>query len=207
MAVFTDIKEIPLFSYRVLYADPPWLFNNWSDKGEDRNPNQDYDCMPTDEIAAMPVGHLAAKDCVLFMWVTNPMLPDGLEVMRRWGFQYRALGFTWAKTTKQGLRADPPRPVPDDFNWQMNNGYWTRQNTEHCLIGVTGNISRNVGAAGVRELLIAGSGADKSQKPLESYERIERLVDGPYLELFARNTRRNWDSFGNEVHKFGERNS
>ena len=207
MTAYTDINRISLLRYRVIYADPPWLFESRSEKGDGRNPNQDYDCMPTAEIAALPVHQMASKDCVLFLWVTNPMLPDGLAVMRAWGFKYKAVGFTWAKATKQGLNGDPVRPLKDEFNWRMNNGYWTRQNTEHCLIGTMGDIARRPDARNVRELLIAGSGADKSQKPIEAYDRIERLVDGPYLELFARNTRRGWDSFGNEVFKYGERNS
>jgi len=200
MTIYTTIPEIPLFRYRVIYADPPWYFENYSKKGEGRNAVAHYDCMDIEAIKAMNVGHMAAQDCVLFLWVTNPMLEAGLDVMRAWGFTFKAVGFTWAKVTKQGLR-EPRIPITDDYNWRMNNGYWTRQNTEMCLIGVMGKIARNEVATNVRELIVAPMG-DHSQKPHATYARIERLVDGPYLELFARNARHGWDSFGDEVGKY-----
>jgi len=199
--IYTDLSQIPMFAYRVIYADPPWAYENWSESGAHKNASAHYDCMDLEDIKAMNVGHLVGRDGVLFLWVTNPMLPQGLEVMAAWGFQFKAVGFTWAKCTKQGLAANPVQPIPDDFNWRMNNGYWTRQNTEMCLIGVMGDIARNQIATNVRELVIAPLG-DHSQKPPETYDRIERLVHGPYLELFGRNEREGWDTFGNEVGKY-----
>ena len=199
--IYTDLNQVPLFKYRVIYADPCWSYENWSEAGTHKNASAHYDCMTTDEIKALNVGHLASRECVLFLWVTNPMLDQGLEVMKAWGFKYKAVGFTWVKPTKQGLKPKNNRPIPDDFNWRMNLGYWTRQNTEMCLIGVTGDIARNESAKDVRELIVAPL-SDHSQKPQETYERIERLVGGPYIELFARNEREGWDSFGNEVGKY-----
>lgn len=78
MTAFTSFDEIPEASYGVIMADPPWLFANWSKKGEAKNPVAHYRCMPVEDIRDLPVHRLAGRDCVLWLWATNPMLPQAL---------------------------------------------------------------------------------------------------------------------------------
>lgn len=179
--------DLPMFGAGAIYADPPWSFENYSEKGEDRNATSHYDCMDLDAIKSLPVGQLASKDCALFLWVTNPMLPQGLEVMKAWGFTFKTVAFTWAKRSKL------------DTAWHMGLGYWTRQNTESCLLGVNGSPQRQ--SKGVRELLTEPR-REHSRKPDRVVSDIEALVPGPYVELFARTERPGWQSWGNQVRKF-----
>lgn len=194
---FTDL---PMFSYGAIMADPAWDFKAWSRRGEHRSAKQHYDCMTEEEIKALPVGHLASRHCALFLWVPSPLLPLGLEVMAAWGFKFKTLAFCWAKPTKQSALS-PAGDVSIDRNWRMTTGYWTRQNTESCLLGTTGQPKRL--AADVRQLIVAPL-REHSRKPDQVYDRIVRLVGGPYCELFSRQRRPGWDTWGNELDKFQE---
>ena len=112
------------------------------------------------------------------------MLPQALAVIEAWGFTYKTIAFTWAKRT------------PRDNGWHFGLRYWTRQNSESCLLATRGHPKRLSRA--VPELLIAPR-RQHSQKPDEIYERIGRLCPGPYLEMFARSQRVGWDSWGLEA--------
>src|SRR6476661_8011262 len=79
--------------YGVILADPPWLFRNWSTKGTGRNAISHYDCLDFSALAALPISDLAADDCVLFLWATDPLLPRALELMQAWGFEYKTVAF------------------------------------------------------------------------------------------------------------------
>lgn len=182
------LKDYPLFNYQVIYADPAWSYENWSKEGAHKNASSHYDCMTIDDIKKLPVGQLASKDCVLFLWVTDPLLQEGLDVMKAWGFKYQTVAFTWAKQAR----------VNHD-KWHMGLGYWTRANPEMCLLGTTGKPERL--GKGVRQLVMEPI-REHSRKPDRMYGDIEKLVDGPYLELFARNKREGWDSWGNQTDKF-----
>src|SRR3954453_23692915 len=86
--------------YKVIYADPPWTFSTYSKKGKGRSPEAYYDCMTLADIMALPVGEWAAKDSVLLLWATDPLLEKAFEVIRAWGFTYKTAGFYWAKLNK-----------------------------------------------------------------------------------------------------------
>src|SRR5579883_3443792 len=90
--------------YRVIYADPPWTFATYSHKGKGRSAEAYYDCMSLDAIKALPVAEWAARDCVLLLWATDPLLPAAFEVIRAWGFTYKTVGFYWAKLNKSASR-------------------------------------------------------------------------------------------------------
>ncbi len=139
--------------------------------------------MSLEAIKGLPVATLAAPDCFLFLWATMPMLPEAFEVMSAWGFRYRTVAFTWAKTTKHG------KPF-------VGMGYYTRANAELCLLGTRGRPQRKSRA--VRQLILSAVGRH-SAKPAEQYERIEALAEGPYCELFARNVRPGWAAWGRDV--------
>lgn len=163
---------------------PPWHFKSYSPKGDGRNANQHYSCMSITDICNLRVSDLAADDCVLLMWCVDPMLPEALEVIKAWGFKYKTVGFTWAKQNK------------NDLGMFTGLGYWTRSNPEMCLLATKGKPKRLSKA--VRQLIISQR-QEHSRKPDEVYDRIEQLLDGPYVELFARRERKGWDSWGNEL--------
>lgn len=183
-------------SYGTIYADPPWRFSTYSDKGKGRSAEAHYDCMSLPEIKAMPVGSWAAPDAALFLWATDPMLQHAMEVMAAWGFKYKTVAFYWVKLNKgrNGMFL-----TPKDFFTGM--GFWTRANPEMCLLGTRGHPKRRHND--VQKLLLA-SRREHSRKPEAAYERIERLVGGPYLELFARAGQPGWDRLGNQTSLFDE---
>jgi N6-adenosine-specific RNA methylase IME4 len=168
--------------YRVIYADPPWTFATYSDKGKGRSAEAHYDCMSIEDIAALPVSTWAADDAALFLWVTKPLLMKMNKVIQAWGFDYKTVGFTWAKTKKHHTGS-----VFDDDDFPIGCGYYTRANPEMCLLATRGKPLERKSKA-VRELITAPR-REHSRKPGEAYDRIEALFDGPYLEMFARQSR------------------
>jgi N6-adenosine-specific RNA methylase IME4 len=152
--------------------------------------------MDTAALCALPVGELAADDCVLFLWACWPNLHDALAVIDAWGFEFKTAAFVWTKAHAGQLEM-----FRDDADVQVGMGYWTRANTEPCLLATRGKPKRI--NADVRQAIIEPR-RQHSRKPSLVYQRIERLVAGPYVELFARARRIGWDSWGNEPDKFGE---
>lgn len=177
--------------YRAIYADPPWRFRTWSETNQAKSPSRHYDLMTTEDLKRLPVGEMAAPDAALFMWAVNPMIPQALDVMAAWGFKYATVAFTWAKRT------------PTDRAWHFGLGYWTRQNTEQCLLGVRGKPKVLKSAGSVRQLIVEPR-REHSRKPDRVRADIESLISGPYLELFARSTAPGWDSWGNQTDRFGD---
>jgi N6-adenosine-specific RNA methylase IME4 len=175
--------------FPVILADPPWTFETWSDKGKGRSPERHYSCMSLMDICELPVQKLAADDCALFLWTTYPHLQQAQKVIEAWGFSYRTLGFIWVKQAKGGS------------GLHTGTGYWTRANSEPCLLAAKGKRQRR--SAGVHQVILSPV-REHSRKPDEIYDRIEQLLAGPYLELWARRTRPGWESWGNQVGKFDE---
>lgn len=185
--------------YRAIYADPAWTYQTFSDKGKDRSPETHYECMSIDEIKALPVKEIAAKDCILFMWIIDTHAEMAFEVLKAWGFTYKTKGFTWVKLNAVDPKA--PKAVDDASAYFTGMGHWTRANPEDCLLATKGKPSRKEDGKGVRRLIVAER-REHSRKPDEVYGRIEALVPGPYVELFSRAGRPGWDAMGNEVGKF-----
>ena len=179
---------------RVILVDPPWKFRVRSPKGEDRSASNHYEVMTPEEIAAMPVGTLAAKNCALLLWATWPFLPEALMVIGTWGFAYKTCGFVFAKTNKNG-------DIRDEKGQHMGNGFYTRANTEPCLLATRGGKLRCEDGKDVRQLIVEDV-REHSRKPDDLHPRIERLFDGPYCELFAREPRPGWNVWGNETDRF-----
>lgn len=169
--------------YRIIYADPPWSYRDKANAGR-RGAEYKYPCMAVEQIKALPVSALADDNCALFLWVTFPMLQEGLDVIRAWGFEYKTVAFIWVKTTKTGK-----------LFWGMGN--WSRSNAEVCLLGVKGKPARV--SAAVHSVIVSPV-RDHSRKPDEARERIVRLMgDLPRIELFARERAPGWSCWGNEV--------
>ena len=170
--------------FAVIYADPPWEFKVYRGKGKQRSAERYYDTSSIEAIKALPVAPLAADDCALFMWAVMPELPGALEVIKAWGFEYKTAGFTWVKQNKSGE------------GLFTGMGYWTRSNAEICLFATRGSPQRM--AKDVSQVILSPVG-EHSAKPQEARRRIERLLLGPYLELFARSPADGWVTWGNEI--------
>ena len=188
-------EGLPRKHFGAILADPPWLFEIWGKaQGDSRDPP--YECAGIDNLVKLPVVDLAADDCALFMWVTWPLLIDGLRLIEAWGFTYKTCAFSWMKA--HAKQVDLFR---DDADVQVGLGYWTRANSEVCLLATRGQPKRL--NADVRQGIIEPR-REHSRKPSCVHERIERLVAGPYLELFARQSTRPGGTFwGNDTKRFG----
>ena len=169
-------------TYEIIYADPPWRYSAKKVQGAAEN---HYPTMSIDELCALPVAELAAKDSALFMWATFPQLPEALRLIRAWGFTYKSVAFVWLKKNK---KAD---------SWFYGLGFWTRANAEICLLATKGHPKRQ--AADIHQFIISPIEAH-SKKPDETRDKIVALMgDRPRVELFARQTPPGWDVWGNEV--------
>lgn len=175
------ISDLPRGPFSAVLADPAWSFTSYS--GEHMAPArgaQPYSVMSLDDIKALPVADVCAKDCLLFMWTVSHLQSEAFDVARAWGFKPVSIAFIWDKG-------------------RMGMGYWTRQEAEVCHLFKRGRPKRL--GKGVRQIIRAPR-REHSRKPDETYSRIERLVAGPYLELFARQAWPGWSSWGAEVGKF-----
>lgn len=189
MTSFALISEVPPLRYGLIMADPPWHFSNWSVAGEKKNATAQYGCMDLSAIKGMPISTLAARDCILWLWATNPMLPHALDVIDAWGFQFKTAGH-WVKKTKTGKTA-------------FGTGYCLRSAGEPFLIATIG--APKFHSKSVRSVIEAEA-REHSRKPEAAYTAAEALA-GPHvwrLDLFSRQERPGWDAFGNETDKFQE---
>ena len=171
--------------YKIIYANPPWQYRVYSKKGQGRSAENHYHTMNIKDIMALPVDKIADKDCILFLWITFPCLKEGIEVMERWGFKYKTCGFNWVKRNKK------------KNTFFMGLGFWTRSNSEVCLIGTKGQpkrVSKSVSQICDARIM------EHSRKPAEIRERIVELCgELPRIELFARDKVKGWDSLGDEI--------
>lgn len=169
--------------YSIIYADPPWSYNDKAHAGE-RGAAYKYGLMDLEAIKALPVRDLAGPNCALFLWVTAPLLPNCFSVVDAWGFKYKTVAFTWAKTYASGKHF-------------MGMGSYTRTNAEFCLLGMKGKLTRE--GKGVRSLVM--SPIEKhSKKPDSIRDNIVQLFgDIPRIEMFARQRAPGWHAWGNQV--------
>lgn len=188
--------------YNVIYADPPWSYEiKKTGRNYDSGASFKYDLMTNEDIYSMPISDITEKNCLLFLWVTVPLLPEGLKCMEEWGFKYKTM-VTWRKIMSLGM------------------GYWFRGQCEHLLVGTKGTVKAfrqqkaNFFESAVFELdecaqLKCGK---HSQKPPHFRELISTAVQVSFenpvkLELFARSREgffpdieyEGWDVYGNEV--------
>lgn len=172
-------------TYSIIYADPPWEY--WESGSGNRVVKAHYPTMNIEDIKKLPIINISKDTSILFLWVTFPRLEQGLETIKAWGFSYYGLGFDWVKTSKNG-----------NPSWGM--GYYTRQNTEVCLIGVKDKKHRIKPL--VRNVLsvVHSERMEHSRKPDCIRDSIVEICgDIPRIELFARQHAEGWDCWGNEV--------
>ena len=186
----------PKKKYNIIYCDPAWTFTFWSDKAQ-RKVSDHYDLMSAEDIYKLPVNKIADENCILFIWVTYPNLIEGLETITKWGFKYKTCGFCWVKTNKKYNTKQMAFIPTDSFDSFWGMGYYTRSNTELCLIATKGKpqrISKSV------HQLVYEPIREHSRKPDCVRDRIVELCgDLPRIELFARQRVEGWDCWGNEV--------
>ena len=186
-AVFVTGSPAPLVIYLLAINVLAFAVYGW-DKARSKvqgAAEKHYPTMSIDELCALPVPELAAKDCALFLWATFPQLPEALRLIRAWGFRYLTVAFVWLKRNRKSP------------SWFYGMGYWTRSNAEICLLATKGKPKRQ--SAGVHQFLISPI-EQHSKKPDAAREKIVALMgDLPRIELFARQKTPGWDIWGNEL--------
>ena len=170
--------------YKIIYADPAWSYSD-KRKGTLGGAENHYKTMRTEDIKNLGVADIADENSILFLWVTFPMLQEGLDVIKAWGFKYKTLGFSWIKLNKNS-----GTPF-------FGIGHYTKSNCEVCLIGIKGRpeIKDNTVSSVILE-----TRSEHSKKPVSTREKIVQLLgDINRVELFARDKVSGWDVWGNEV--------
>lgn len=171
--------------YEIILADPAWSYDVWSKKGIGRNAENHYPTMSIEDICALPIANITAKNSTLFLWVTFPKLQEVFRVIEAWGYKFRTVTFVWVKRNKKVN------------SWFMGLGYWTQANAEICLLATKGKPKRI--SKSIRQIIDAPI-EQHSKKPDETRQRIVELIgDLPRIELFAHQKVDGWDSWGNEI--------
>jgi len=177
--------------YQIIYADPAWSYqndNNIKPKSIVGMRHPPYDVMSSKEIKELPINQIADDNAILFIWTTDYHLGKCIEVINSWGFEYKTVGFVWAKKNKKGEQVC------------FMGAYTMKSGVELCLLATRGkNAHKLVKKHNVRAY-IESPRLEHSKKPNEIRERIVELVgDLPRIELFARQKTEGWDVWGNEV--------
>lgn len=168
--------------YNIIYADPPWRY--WHNQVQGTAENY-YPTMEIQELCALPVEEVAAKDCVLFLWATFPKLPEALALIEAWGFQYKSVAFVWLKQNRKSL------------SWYYGLGYWTRGNAEICLLATRGHPRRQSNK--VHQFIVSPIEQHSKKPDIARKKIVDLMGDLPRLELFARQRAEGWDVWGNEI--------
>ena len=173
--------------YGVIYADPPYKFDNFDYPEAKRGARKEYKTSVLQKICSLDVPSIASDNCALFLWVPWPLMFEyAPEILRKWGFEYKTLGFVWLKKNK----------IKDSFFW--GGGWWTRSNSEICLLAMKGKPKRM--SASVHQIIMTKRNDIHSRKPCEAREKIVTLMgDVPRIELFATEKVEGWDSWGDKV--------
>ena len=173
--------------FKTILADPPWQFQNRTGKiAPEHKRLSRYGTLTLDDIKALPVSASASDVAHLYMWVPNALLPDGLEVMKAWGFNYKS-NIVWHKLRKDG--GSDGRGV----------GFYFRNVTELLLFGIRGKNARTLQPGRTQVNYLGTRKREHSRKPDEQYDLIQSCSPGPFLELFARGQRPGWAVWGNQA--------
>ena len=186
--------SFPKKKYNIIYADPPWKFSSAyyqdANRGFEDRVEKYYPTMTCKEICDLDVKNISEIDCILFLWTVDSHLLEAIEVIKRWGFKYKTIGFTWVKKYKSG-------------SYCYNFGAYTLKSTEICLIGMKGKLKNIKKSNNVKGLVFAER-TIHSKKPDCIRDRIVELCgDLPKIELFARQKTKGWDVWGNQVNAKG----
>lgn len=187
--------------YNVIYIDPPWSYRDKTGRGFIHGAEENYQVMTNADIIALPIKEITQKHCVCFLWATVPLMPEAMDTLKAWGFQYKTM-ITWRKIMSMGM------------------GYWFRGQCEHLLLGVKGNVKAfrqqqaNFYESQVFEVdeCYQSKAGKHSQKPHYFREMINKAVQVSFpepvkLEMFARTREglfphdeyKGWDVYGNQI--------
>jgi N6-adenosine-specific RNA methylase IME4 len=169
-------QAIAMGTYAAVVIDPPWDWGDEGDVDQFAYARPDYATMPIDEIAALPIGQIAAANSHVYLWITNRSLPKGFDLLDRWGFRY-ITQITWVKPS-------------------IGLGNYFRGATEQILFGVRGSLPLLVRD---QATYFTAPRSGHSTKPQEFYELVERCSPGPWIEMFARRRRKGWATWGAEA--------
>lgn len=183
--------------FNIIMADPPWAYKVYSDKGKGRSAENHYSTMTIDNIKNIRVNDIAAKDSALILWVTSPCLPEGLEVMKAWGFKYKTVLFNWVKLNKH-YKTNCNTKEEFEKQFRMNLGFYTRTNVEFCLLGTKGKPLTRLSKS-IRQLVIEPMEEHSKKPDIVKTKIVELFGDLPKIELFARTCDDNWTCIGNEI--------
>lgn len=185
----------PYGGARLLMADPPWHFEDWSDRGDkSRSVTSKYQTQSLPWIMALPVDALVGDNCILWLWATNPMIRQALDCMEAWGFEFSTMGH-WNKRTTHGKLA-------------FGGGRRLRSASEPFIIATRGRppvLTRSVRSVieEPEDVVIDAARREHSRKPDAAYTAAEAMApDAPRVELFARETRPGWICWGNQIDRF-----
>lgn len=171
--------------YQIILADPPWDFKGYDLKKEARYVGNKYNVQSKDWLDNLPIKDISDDNCILFLWVTMPKLNECWDLIKKWGFEYKTVGFVWVKRNKK------------KYSWFWGMGRWTRANAELCLIATKGKPKRI--SAKVHSIIDTPI-RKHSQKPdIVRNKVIELVGDLPRIELFAREKTEGWDAIGDGV--------
>ena len=187
--------------YQIIYCDPPWSYKVWSeDKKQARGcAKRYYNTMDVKDICSLPISEITDKECRLFLWATPPCLPEALEVIKAWGFEYKTIVFAWVKTNKRQSLEQYSFLPEDRIDRFYGIGYWTASNIELCLGALKKGTKLNRQDKSISQIVLAPIDGH-SKKPNIVRENIVKLCgDLPRIELFARNKTDGWDTIGNDV--------
>ncbi len=183
-------KALKRKKFQTILADPPWQFTNRTGKmAPEHKRLSRYPTLSLQEIMDLPVATVVTEPAHLYLWVPNALLPEGLQVLRAWGFEYKS-NIIWYKVRKDG--------GPD----RRGVGFYFRNVTEIILFGVRGKNARTLPPGRTQANILTTRKREHSRKPDEQYELIESCSPGPYLELFARGSRKGWSSWGNQAEAY-----
>lgn len=184
------LKAVGDKRFSTILADPPWQFQNRTGKmAPEHKRLSRYPTMSLSEIKLLPVSKIAKETAHLYLWVPNALLAEGLMVLDSWGFKYKT-NLIWYKIRKDG--------GPD----RRGVGFYFRNVTEIILFGVRGKNARTLQPGRSQENILISQKREHSRKPDEQYQLIESCSPGPYIELFARGPRKNWESWGNQAEEY-----
>jgi N6-adenosine-specific RNA methylase IME4 len=184
LPLFSPMVRAPEKLYRTLVADPPWRYDS---KLQGLRGATDYPTMTQEQLMTMPVGLWGLPDSHLYLWTTDAFMVQAHQVAKAWGYEVKNI-LTWVKGRDQN-------------SVRMGVGFYYRHATEHVLFCVRGSLSvLNHGQPNVFFAPRTGH----SEKPAAFYDLAERMSPGPYLDVFARKQRFNWDTFGDEAFDFRE---
>jgi N6-adenosine-specific RNA methylase IME4 len=188
-----NLPPIPHQDYRLIVVDPPWAYS-LRETDKTHRGRCSYPSMSDEEILKMPIGAIANTDAYLLLWVTNNHLPLGFKCLEKWGFSYKSI-FTWVKTTRASTEEEPKASIAI--------GHYGRNCTEHFLVATKGNPG-TFSAHGLTNIpnTIFAPRTQHSEKPSEFWtvaDRLAQKLDGSRIELFARQQRPNWDTWGAEA--------